>query len=187
MTCLQHLSLHWNIKRLGHYSIKIYAVTRGTVYGLCNSPLSLPLPWSRHFLPALLECESDPMKLGDTFESAEEHLRIYITYCKDKSQSESLYQEFSSFFEEIRSQLRDRLNLPNYLILPVQRITKYNLLLADFNKNSIRAGLETGNIDVALRVTRGISTQANNAVHLSLLEGVEERKLGKLVLQVCPA
>ena len=112
---------------------------------------------------------------------------MYITYCKDKSESESLYQEFSPFFEEIRSQLRDRLSLPNYLILPVQRITKYNLLLADFNKNSIRAGLEVGNIDVALRVTRGISTQANNAVHLSLLEGVEESKFGKLVLQVCPA
>ena len=149
--------------------------------------LSLSLPQSRHFLPALLECESDPTKLGDTFESAEEQLRMYITYCKDKSESESLYQEFSPFFEEIRSQLRDRLSLPNYLILPVQRITKYNLLLADFNKNSIRAGLEVGNIDVALRVTRGISTQANNAVHLSLLEGVEESKFGKLVLQVCPA
>lgn len=111
---------------------------------------------------------------------------MYVTYCKNKSQSETICREFTPYFEEIRSQLRDRLDLPDYLILPVQRITKYSLLLADFHKNSIRAGLEVTKIEAALRVTRGISTQANNAIHLSMMEGVERKNYGELVLQVRP-
>ena len=112
---------------------------------------------------------------------------MYVTYCRNKSQSEAIYREFTPYFEELRSQLRDRLDLPDYLILPVQRITKYNLLLADFHKNSIRAGLEVAKIEAALRVTRGISMQANNAVHLSMMEGIERKNYGELVLQVRPA
>lgn len=49
---------------------------------------------------------------------------------------------------------------------------------------SVKSGLPAGNIDQGLEVTRNISTQANNAIHLSL---VEERsrssKFGELVLQ----
>ena len=48
---------------------------------------------------------------------------------------------------------------------------------------SIRAGLPAGNIDRGLEVTRNISQQANDAVHLSLMENPNQAKLGKLVLQ----
>ena len=80
--------------------------------------------------------------------------------------------------------MKDRLELPDYLIMPVQRITKYSLLLQDFHKFSVRAGLDAGNIEAALEVTRGISSRANNTIHLSMVEGVEPR-FGELVLQVC--
>ena len=76
--------------------------------------------------------------------------------------------------------MKDRLELPDYLILPVQRITKYSLLLQDFHKASVRAGVEVGNIEAALEVTRGISSRANNTIHLSMVEGVEPR-FGELV------
>ena len=86
-------------------------------------------------LPKLLECESDPAKLGDVFISSKEQLLMYVIYCQNKATSDTLYHEFTAFFEEVRSQLRDRLELPDYLIMPVQRITKYTLLLHDFHKS----------------------------------------------------
>lgn len=85
-------------------------------------------------LPKLLACESDPIHLGDAFVQHEEELRMYISYCQTKSCSDGIYQEYASYFEELRAELKDRKKLPDYLILPVQRITKYGLLLADFHK-----------------------------------------------------
>ncbi len=51
--------------------------------------------------------------------------------------------------------------------------------------DSIRAGLEGGSILSALEVSRGVSTLANNAVHLNMLdERVNTTELGDLVMQV---
>lgn len=44
--------------------------------------------------------------------------------------------------------------------------------------------MEVGNIAAALQVTKSISTQANNTIHLSLIEGSGIKELGDLVLQV---
>ena len=86
-------------------------------------------------LPKFLDCESDPSNLGNVFISNEEQLLMYVTYCQNKATSDTLYHEFTAFFEEVKAQLRDRLELPDYLIMPVQRITKYTLLLHDFHKS----------------------------------------------------
>ena len=86
--------------------------------------------------------------------------------------------------QDRRSLQQDRLKLPDYLILPVQRITKYTLLLSDFRKHSARSAQPAGSIDAALRVTRGISRQANNAIHLDMLDGYAKMEIGELVLQV---
>lgn len=88
-----------------------------------------------HFLPELTACEGDPEKLGNSFVKNENELHMYITYCKNKERSEALFRgELAAYFEEQRNLLRDRLKLPDYLILPVQRITKYTLFLQDFHK-----------------------------------------------------
>ena len=51
---------------------------------------------------------------------------------------------------------------------------------------SVRSGSEVGNIAAALEVTKSISTQANNTIHLSLIEGsaIKDQELGDLILQV---
>lgn len=81
-----------------------------------------------------MECESDPAHLGQAFTTHEEGLKLYIPYCQNKAASDDIYHEFFNFFEDLRIELKDRQKLPDYLILPVQRITKYGLLLAEFNK-----------------------------------------------------
>ncbi len=87
----------------------------------------------------------------------------------------------------MRSKLKDRLSLRDYLILPIQRITKYYLLLKNVHEFSIKAGHMILHFQTALGAAQEISGQANNAVHMSMIEGMQ-RKLsdfGKLVLQVC--
>jgi hypothetical protein len=74
----------------------------------------------------------------------EEELKLYIPYCRNKTASSGIYHEFFSYFEELHAEVKDRQKLPDYLILPVQRITKYGLLLADFHKYRLVRGVVLG-------------------------------------------
>lgn len=49
--------------------------------------------------------------------------RRYIVYCQNKSKSEYLVSEYlEGYFEEVRQHLGHKLQLPDLLIKPVQRI-----------------------------------------------------------------
>lgn len=74
----------------------------------------------------------------------------------------------------------------DYLILPVQRITKYNLLLKSLFELSIKAGTPVPHYKSALTATQEISRHANDVVHMSIIEGIEKRleEFGELGLQV---
>ena len=82
--------------------------------------------------------------------------------------------------------MKDRLSLRDYLILPIQRITKYNLLLKSLFELSSKAGTPVPHYKSALTATQEISRQANDVVHMSLIEGIEKRleEFGQLGLQV---
>jgi triple functional domain protein len=55
---------------------------------------------------------------------------MYIHYCQRKPKSEGLVREFEdTYFQELKTRLGHRLALSDYLIKPVQRIMKYQLLL----------------------------------------------------------
>ena len=55
-------------------------------------------------------------------------------------------------FQELSSQLKDRLTLRDYLIKPIQRITKYNLFLKNLRKYSVRAGTPLPNLEVCVAI-----------------------------------
>ena len=65
---------------------------------------------------------------------------------------------------------------------PVQRITKYQLLLKDLLSCSSESG---GEIKEGLEVCLNVPKKANDALHLSLLEGCDlsHEALGEVVLQ----
>ena len=57
---------------------------------------------------------------------------MYSVYCKNRTQSEALINECTesqAFFKGIQLNLAHQLPLDSYLLKPVQRITKYQLLL----------------------------------------------------------
>ena len=61
-----------------------------------------------------------------------EQFQMYSVYCKTKAQSEALVNECAesqAFFKGLQLNLAHQLPLDSYLIKPVQRITKYQLLL----------------------------------------------------------
>lgn len=57
---------------------------------------------------------------------------IYVTYCKNKSESNQLLVTHGgTWFEDLQRKHRVEHPISAYLIKPVQRITKYQLLLKD--------------------------------------------------------
>ena len=57
---------------------------------------------------------------------------MYVKYCRNKPESNSLIvQHGSAFFEELQKKHQVEHQLQAFLIKPVQRITKYQLLLKD--------------------------------------------------------
>ncbi len=64
------------------------------------------------------------------FQSKE--FQLYSEYCRNRPNSEALLTqspECKSFFKEIQIRLAHQLPLNSYLIKPIQRVTKYQLLL----------------------------------------------------------
>lgn len=55
---------------------------------------------------------------------------------------------FLCFLQEVTERLGYRLGIEDYLIKPVQRIMKYQLLLKDFVKYTAKAGLDTTELKV---------------------------------------
>lgn len=53
------------------------------------------------------------------------------------------------FLQEVTERLGYRLGIEDYLIKPVQRIMKYQLLLKDFVKYTAKAGLDTTELKVS--------------------------------------
>lgn len=57
---------------------------------------------------------------------------MYVQYCKNKPESNTLIiQSAGCFFESVQKTYNLEHPIPAYLIKPVQRITKYQLLLKD--------------------------------------------------------
>ncbi|KAL4217263.1 hypothetical protein ACF0H5_023714 [Mactra antiquata] len=135
------------------------------------------------FLKELEKYETIPEDVGHCFVTWAERFSIYVTYCKNKPDSnQMLVDHAGTFFEEMQKKHQLNESVPSYLIKPVQRITKYQLLLKDLL--SCCEG-HTGEIKDALEVMLNVPKKANDAMHLSMLEGLEDslEALGEVILQ----
>uniref|UniRef100_A0A3P9JDN0 Guanine nucleotide exchange factor DBS n=1 Tax=Oryzias latipes TaxID=8090 RepID=A0A3P9JDN0_ORYLA len=113
-------------------------------------------------------------------------LQIYEAYCQNKPRSESLWRQCSdcAFFQECQKKLEHKLGLDSYLLKPVQRITKYQLLLKELLKYS--KGCDGSNdLQEALSSILGILKAVNDSMHLIAITGYEGNlsELGRLLMQ----
>ncbi|CAL9690013.1 unnamed protein product [Knipowitschia caucasica] len=140
----------------------------------------------RTFLRELELYTDCPELVGRCFLQRMTDLQIYEKYCHNKPRSESLWRQCSdcAFFQECQRKLEHKLGLDSYLLKPVQRITKYQLLLKEMLKYSKgREGTE--DLQDALTSILGILKAVNDSMHLIAITGYEGNltELGKLLMQ----
>ncbi|XP_022663645.1 triple functional domain protein-like isoform X3 [Varroa destructor] len=145
--------------------------------------------WHRDlFLAELEKCLEEPERLGLLFKRYERRLHMYVVYCQNKPKSEFIVSEYiDTFFEELRQHLGHKLQLPDLLIKPIQRIMKYQLLLKDILKYTERAKLtkEAEDLKKAVHVMHVVPKSANDMMCVGRLQGFEGKVTaqGKLLLQ----
>lgn len=138
------------------------------------------------FLKELEKCEDAPEKLASCFLTSERYLKNYIFYCQNKPKSMNLVHEFrETYFGEVVERLGYRLGIEDYLIKPVQRIMKYQLLLKDFVKYTGKAGLDTTELKKALDMMYVVPKKANDMMNVGMLEGYTGKitAQGTLIMQ----
>ncbi|XP_072536295.1 triple functional domain protein isoform X2 [Salminus brasiliensis] len=135
------------------------------------------------FLKELEKYEQLPEDVGHCFVTWADKFQMYVNYCKNKPDSTQLILDHAGpYFDEIQQRHRLANSISSYLIKPVQRITKYQLLLKELltcceeGKGEIKDGLE---------VMLSVPKKANDAMHLSMLDGFDENmdSQGELILQ----
>ncbi|XP_036838528.1 guanine nucleotide exchange factor DBS isoform X1 [Oncorhynchus mykiss] len=140
----------------------------------------------RTFLRELETYTDVPELVGRCFLERMGDLQIYEKYCQNKPRSESLWRQCSdcAFFQECQRKLEHKLGLDSYLLKPVQRITKYQLILKELLKYS--KGCEgSEDLQEALSSILGILKAVNDSMHLIAITGYEGSltELGRLLMQ----
>ncbi|XP_062526260.1 kalirin isoform X6 [Bombyx mori] len=137
----------------------------------------------RVFLRELDKYETMPEDVGHCFVTWAREFDMYVSYCRNKPDSNAaVVQHAGDYFERVQRKKKLEHPLAAYLIKPVQRITKYQLLLKDLQACCAEG---QGEIKDGLEVMLSVPKKANDAMHLSLLEGcdVPTDSLGEVVLQ----
>uniref|UniRef100_A0A3B3SLI1 non-specific serine/threonine protein kinase n=1 Tax=Paramormyrops kingsleyae TaxID=1676925 RepID=A0A3B3SLI1_9TELE len=128
--------------------------------------------WHRDFFLGELEkCLQDHDRLAELFIKHERRLHMYVVYCQNKPTSEFIVAEYDAYFEEVQQEINSRLTISDYLIKPIQRITKYQLLLK----------VECKAVDLMFLVPK----RCNDMMNLGRLQGYEGKltSQGKLLQQ----
>ncbi|XP_039666680.1 guanine nucleotide exchange factor DBS isoform X2 [Perca fluviatilis] len=140
---------------------------------------------NRTFLRELENCAEKPELVGTCFLKRKEELKVYEKYCQNKPRSEVLWRQCgdSLFFQECQKKLDHKLSLDAYLLKPVQRITKYQLMLKEMLKCSKGDG--TAELEEALTTMLDIIKSVNDSMHQIAITGFEGNlsELGKLLMQ----
>ncbi|KAL2094700.1 hypothetical protein ACEWY4_009419 [Coilia grayii] len=141
---------------------------------------------SRIFLQDLESCLDLPEKVGVYFLERTENFKVYERYCQNKPRSESLWRQCSdsAFFQECQKKLDHKLRLDSYLLKPVQRLTKYQLLLKELLKHSANSD-HTSELQGALNAMLNLLKSVNDSMHQIAITGYEGElsDLGRVLMQ----
>ena len=83
------------------------------------------------------------------------------------------------FFKNLRESIRDKQSLSDYLIRPVQRITRYELILNQMIHTYQKAGLSCENIERTYSSIKEVPTLADNAMKINSILNYKEKFNGE--------
>ncbi|KAM6980548.1 puratrophin-1 [Aplochiton taeniatus] len=90
---------------------------------------------SQYFLRELESCCNHPLRVSHCFLRHQDQFGLYALYSKNKPKSDILLASHgNSFFRNKQLELGDKMDLASYLLKPIQRMSKYALLLKDLIK-----------------------------------------------------
>ncbi|XP_030060878.1 puratrophin-1 [Microcaecilia unicolor] len=89
----------------------------------------------QYFLKELESCCNHPLRVSHCFLRHKDQFGMYALYSKNKPKSDMLLSSHgNTFFKFKQLQLGDKMDLASYLLKPIQRMSKYALLLKDLIK-----------------------------------------------------
>ncbi|XP_018533165.1 uncharacterized protein LOC108884034 [Lates calcarifer] len=140
-----------------------------------------------HFLDELESCENEPLRVGRCFLRHRESFALYALYSKNKPQSDILLiNHGQAFFKQKQLRLGDKMDLWSYLLKPVQRISKYSLLLQDMMKECGPGQTrEMAEVKAALEVIHFQLRHGNNLLAMDAIHNcdVNLKEQGQLIRQ----
>ncbi|XP_061078472.1 puratrophin-1-like isoform X2 [Conger conger] len=90
---------------------------------------------SQYFLQELESCSNHPLRVSYCFLRHKDQFELYALYSKNKPKSDALLASHgNTFFRNKQVELEDKMDLASYLLKPIQRMSKYALLLKDLIK-----------------------------------------------------
>lgn len=140
------------------------------------------------FLEEIKRHRNHPQNIGVSFVKQKYNFQLYSTYCKNRPKCESLlsrYPEILDYFQAQQLSLGERLPFTSYLIKPIQRITKYQLLLKDMKKNSKNASEAFAYLDDAIDSMQTILKNLNDTMYVNAIKHFPGNpfELGILLIQ----
>ncbi|XP_046716762.1 proto-oncogene DBL isoform X3 [Silurus meridionalis] len=141
---------------------------------------------SRMFVQDLESCRETPVRVGARFLERKENFQVYERYCQNKPRSEAMWKQCadSPFFQECKRKLKHKLDLDSYLLKPVQRLTKYQLLLKELLKHSTQSEYAC-ELQGALNAMLDLLKSVNDSMHQIAITGYEGDlcDLGRVLMQ----
>ncbi|KAJ8265652.1 hypothetical protein COCON_G00147510 [Conger conger] len=140
------------------------------------------------FLRELEACQATPLRVGRCFLTHKESFNLYALYSKNKPQSDSLLLHHGNdFFKQKQQALADRMDLWSYLLKPVQRISKYSLLLQDLLRqcSGVQRGRQKAELQAALQAVTFQLRHGNDLLTMDDIRScdVNLKEQGQLIRQ----
>ncbi|XP_067314951.1 quattro isoform X2 [Pseudorasbora parva] len=143
-----------------------------------------------HFLQELELCLQEPFSVGRCFLKHKENFGLYALYSKNKPRSERLLIDHGKEFFKKQQLLGDKMDLSSYLLKPVQRISKYSLLLQELLRececeSGAHAARERLEIQTALDIIQFQLRHGNNLLAMDDIQDcdVNLKEQGQLIRQ----
>jgi len=144
---------------------------------------------AQYLLPALERCGEQSEMIAKTFlDSSQDIKRIYCSYCQNMETARSAVAsigEDSAAMQVCQRELGHQLPLSSYLLKPVQRLTKYQLLIKELVECSQNNVSSKAMLEECLETMLNVIKVVNDSLHIPNLRGLPEslQPLGSLICQ----